>query len=166
MDPRARVAHYLPDFVYGANDGLITTFAIVSGVAGASLSTRVVLILGVANLVADGISMGASNFLARRSAEQVNDRDAADAARHGSITFLGFLLAGVVPLIAYLAPMDDDGRYLTALVLTMTTLFVVGAARSLSTKAPWLRSGIEMLVVGAVAALVAYSIGAGASRLV
>ena len=56
--------HYLPDLVYGANDGIITTFAVVSGVVGASLSERVIVILGLANLIADGFSMGASNYLA------------------------------------------------------------------------------------------------------
>ena len=59
--------HYLGDLVYGANDGLITTFAVVAGVAGAALAPRIVIILGVANLVADGFSMAASNFLAIRS---------------------------------------------------------------------------------------------------
>ena len=39
--------HYLPDLVYGANDGIITTFAVVSGVVGASLSERVIVILGL-----------------------------------------------------------------------------------------------------------------------
>ena len=53
---------YLRDWVYGGIDGAITTFAIVAGVVGAELSTRVVLILGVANLVADGFSMAASNY--------------------------------------------------------------------------------------------------------
>jgi VIT family len=46
-------AHYFPDLVYGANDGIITTFAVVSGVVGADLSERVILILGFANLLAD-----------------------------------------------------------------------------------------------------------------
>ena len=55
-----------PDLVYGANDGIITTFAVVSGVVGAALET-VIVILGLANLLADGFSMGASNYLARRS---------------------------------------------------------------------------------------------------
>ena len=64
------VRDYLPDLVYGANDGIITTFAVVSGVVGANLSERIILILGFANLVADGFSMGASNFLARRSSGQ------------------------------------------------------------------------------------------------
>ena len=59
--------HYIKEIVYGANDGIITTFAVVSGVVGASLSERVIIILGLANLVSDGFSMGASNYLARRS---------------------------------------------------------------------------------------------------
>ena len=63
----AALRHYFPDLVYGANDGIVTTFAVVTGVTGAALSERIILILGFANLVADGFSMGASNFLSRRS---------------------------------------------------------------------------------------------------
>jgi VIT1/CCC1 family predicted Fe2+/Mn2+ transporter len=58
---------YLRDFVYGAIDGTVTTFAIVAGVEGASLSAGVVCILGVVNLLADGFSMAASSFLATRT---------------------------------------------------------------------------------------------------
>ncbi|MDP1709443.1 MAG: VIT1/CCC1 transporter family protein [Candidatus Komeilibacteria bacterium] len=58
---------YLRNMVYGANDGIITTFAVVAGVAGAQLPIKVVLILGVANLVADGISMAMGNFLGTKS---------------------------------------------------------------------------------------------------
>jgi vacuolar iron transporter family protein len=52
---------YVGDFVYGAN------FAVVSGAVGASLSPLVIIILGFANLFADGFSMGASSFLSKRS---------------------------------------------------------------------------------------------------
>jgi VIT1/CCC1 family predicted Fe2+/Mn2+ transporter len=58
---------YLRDFVYGGIDGAVTTFAIVSGVVGAELSPRVILILGTANLLADGLSMAAGNYLATRA---------------------------------------------------------------------------------------------------
>ena len=54
--------NYLRDWVYGGIDGAVTTFAVVAGVAGASLSPRIVIILGVANLFADGLSMAASNY--------------------------------------------------------------------------------------------------------
>jgi VIT1/CCC1 family predicted Fe2+/Mn2+ transporter len=53
---------YLRDWVYGGIDGAVTTFAIVAGVVGAELPNRVVLILGIANLVADGFSMAAANY--------------------------------------------------------------------------------------------------------
>ncbi len=54
--------NYLRDWIYGGIDGAVTTFAIVAGVVGAELSVGVVLVLGVANLVADGFSMAASNY--------------------------------------------------------------------------------------------------------
>jgi vacuolar iron transporter family protein len=58
---------YVRDWIYGGIDGAVTTFAVVSGVAGAELSPVIVLILGFANLVADGFSMAASNFLGTRA---------------------------------------------------------------------------------------------------
>ena len=57
----------LGDFVLGAVDGTITTFAIVAGVAGAGLSTGVAIVLGLANVLADGFSMGVGNYLKARS---------------------------------------------------------------------------------------------------
>src|SRR3989338_1278017 len=54
---------YLGEFVYGAIDGTVTTFAVVAGATGASLSPLVVIILGFANLIADGFSMACGNFL-------------------------------------------------------------------------------------------------------
>jgi len=58
---------HIKDFIYGANDGIITTFAIVTGAAGADFSPLVVIVLGFANLLADGFSMAASNYLGNSS---------------------------------------------------------------------------------------------------
>ena len=160
------VRYYFPDLVYGANDGIITTFAVVSGVIGAALSERVILILGFANLVADGFSMGASNFLSRRShADPAERAEVPEASYHAAATTLGFVTAGLVPLVAYLAPLPDDDRFPVAIVLTLATLYSVGASRALVTRLGWFRSGLEMLLVGALAAAVAYGIGALASTL-
>ncbi|MHA7773316.1 VIT1/CCC1 transporter family protein [Roseibium sp. M-1] len=60
-------ASYLRDWIYGGIDGAVTTFAIVAGSIGADLSTRVILILGVANLLADGFSMAAANYSGSKS---------------------------------------------------------------------------------------------------
>lgn len=65
---------YLRDVVYGAMDGAVTTFAVVSGVAGAGLAPGVVIVLGGANLVADGFSMAVGNFLGTRAEQQQSER--------------------------------------------------------------------------------------------
>lgn len=63
----SRTRSYLKDFVYGGIDGAVTTFAIVAGVVGAHLETKTVLILGFANILADGFSMAASNYLGTKT---------------------------------------------------------------------------------------------------
>ncbi len=156
--------HYLKDLVYGANDGIITTFAVVAGVAGAQLEPRIVLILGFANLLADGFSMGASSFLSIRSDEAVRSASGLAVlepypARHSFATFAAFVVAGFVPLLSYAFSGGGD-RFGTAVVLTLLTLFGVGAARALVTRQRWWRNGLEMLAIGSVAAAVAFGMGA------
>lgn len=63
---------YLRDFIYGSIDGTVTTFAVIAGVAGAALSIAVVIILGFCNLLADGLSMAASNFLGTRAEQELS----------------------------------------------------------------------------------------------
>ena len=66
------------DFVLGGVDGVVTTFAVVAGSAGAGLSTMTVIVLGLANLAADGFSMAVSNYLGTRSRQQEVMRARAD----------------------------------------------------------------------------------------
>lgn len=65
---------YLADVILGANDGLVTTFAVVSGSVGAQLPATVVVILGLANLLADALSMGLGNYLGQVSERKYQQR--------------------------------------------------------------------------------------------
>lgn len=172
-DPRSRrpddlLRHYLGDLVYGANDGLVTTFTVVSGVAGARLSPAVVVILGLVNLVADGFSMGASNFLSIRSAAgaEGKDRGVGEPLRHGAATFAAFVVVGFIPLVSHVAPAWRDSAYAVSCVLTGAAMFSVGALRSVVVPGSWLKNGLEMLLVGAAAAAVAFAVGRFAAGLV
>ncbi len=163
---RNTLRRYLPDLVYGANDGIITTFAVVAGVVGAKLALHVVLILGIANLFADGFSMAASNYLAKRSeAEEARRATRLKAAQHGLATFISFVIIGAVPLLGYNPWIPADWRFPLTGALTLTTLFLVGASRSIVAPMKWFRAGLEMLVIGAIAAAIAYAIGAGIAQL-
>ena len=162
--------HYVGDLVYGANDGILTTFAVVAGVTGGALSARAVIIVGMANLFADGLSMGVGNYLSIRAREsalehQQRPEEEARPTRHGFATFVAFVVAGAVPLIPYLVP-GIDQTFLVAVVCALGAQFGVGAARSLVTASRWWVSGVEMLGLGAVVAAVAYGTGAAISSLV
>lgn len=218
---QANKGEYLGDFVYGANDGIITTFAMVAGAAGASFAPGIVIILGLANLIADGISMGLSNFLSLRSKQEYQKREReieevevekfpereskeveeiiqtwgipkneADIivkaitgdktrwvsfmmreelgimemmnespAKHAMATGIAFVIAGILPLAPYLFSFFSGQSFLASILATATALFTVGSLRSLVTSMSWFRSGLEMLLVGGVAASAAYGIG-------
>jgi len=153
--------HYIADIIYGANDGIITTFAIVSGVEGAKLTPLIVIILGFVNLFADGISMAASNYLSIRAEAAVKgvSRGYLEPFYHGFSTFLSFIICGAVPLISFLVPGFFEYRFLISCVMTAITLFIVGSLRIIVAGKRWLQGGLEMLAVGGLAATIAYSIG-------
>lgn len=215
---------YIGDMVYGGLDGIVTTFAVVSGVAGAGLGSGIILILGLANLLADGLSMAAGAHLSLKSEREYYERErqreawevehfpegeraemlelykaqgyseqdadalvAIQSQRHEQwvdvmmvqelgllpddrkptmsavATFGAFLVAGSVPLLTYLvglfATIDPDVAFTLSILLSGLALFGLGAAKVLITERSWFRSGLEMLVVGGIAAGVAYLVG-------
>jgi len=161
----AMARHYIRDLVYGANDGIITTFAVVAGVAGGNLSRTAVLVVGVANLAADGLSMAVGNFLSIRSNESAREADnlpeeEAFPVRHAVATLLAFVTAGALPLLPYVLPAIRPGQFSWSVCLTFLALFSVGALRSVVTVDRWWRAGLEMLVLGAIVAAAAYGAGA------
>jgi VIT1/CCC1 family predicted Fe2+/Mn2+ transporter len=227
----AQVKHqsYLGDFVLGAIDGCVTTFAVVSGAVGANLPHGVAIILGFANLAADGFSMAASNYQratsdkqwmdkARRSEEQHIDtipegereevrqifaakgfsgeqleqavqaitRDRRrwvdtmmtdelglrlvypDPLRAALVTFAGFCGAGLVPLLPFFLPLalDPARVFFISIAATALTFVVIGTLKGQVLNRSKPRSAFETLVVGGVAAALAYAVGVGLKELV
>ncbi len=216
---------YIGEAVYGALDGIITTFAVVAGVAGAGLQSGIVLILGFANLVGDGLSMGVGSYLSTKSKREYENsehqrelweiehypqgeieeireiyrrkgfsgpdldraveiitsdknvwvktmmreelgiiEDNSPPFLNGLSTFVSFLIAGFIPLLFFVLalalPGLDEYTFRMSVILTAFALFGVGSLRVLVTGSKWFRSGMEMLMVGGMAALGAYLIGA------
>lgn len=162
--------HYIRDLVYGANDGVITTFAVVAGVTGGTLPPVTVLVLGVANLLADGLSMGVGNYLGIRSDERVREaqqlpEQEAFPIRHGLVTFIAFVTAGAVPLLPYVFSGIVANRFVGSAVLSLVVLFTVGATRARVGTGTWWTNGLEMLGLGVIVGAAAYGAGAVVSRL-
>lgn len=152
---------YIGDFVYGANDGIVTTFAIVAGATGALLPPSIIIILGFANLLADGFSMGASSFLAVRTNHEMEKkkREMITPFQHGLVTFVAFLVVGIVPLLPYLLSFSPAQQFLVSSFLAAIMFFSVGMGRTLITKGNFLLAGFEMLAIGGIASGVAFGVG-------
>jgi len=215
---------YIGDFVYGALDGIVTTFAVVAGAIGASLSPGIIMILGFANLLGDGVSMSLGNYLSTKSESEYKDSERAreeweienvpegekeelrqiysekgfrgplleqvvdvltsdkrkwvDAmmleelnivherkspAKGAFATFISFVGVGIIPLIAFvlsfLSPSLSGVDFQISLAFTALAIFIAGSARSLVTGKRWFLAGVEMSIVGAIAAGAAYAVG-------
>jgi VIT1/CCC1 family predicted Fe2+/Mn2+ transporter len=159
---RARIsqgarAGYLQDFVYGGIDGAVTTFAIAAGAWGAQLATRTVIILGVANLLADGLSMAIGNFLGTKAERENLARLRAIEERHVREHPEGekeeirqiFAAKGIPePALGEVVKtiVSDPKRW-------VDTMLVEEYGASLATRSPWAASGatfLAFLICGAV----------------
>jgi len=223
---------HFDDFIYGSIDGAVTTFAVVAGVIGAGLSPGIILILGFANLFADGFSMAAANYQAskarnefvqmkRRQEEWEIDNledqerdeireiykekgfkdelleevvriitsrrkvwvdtimkeelglveDEKNPVNSSISTFVGFNSIGLIPLVPFIVFMIV-GSEVNSEVFAMSTVsvivafFLVGMIKGRIVKKSIIHSGINTLIIGGIAAVVAYLVGYGLNFLV
>ncbi|MBM9606109.1 VIT1/CCC1 transporter family protein [Desulfopila inferna] len=159
---------YIKDMVYGATDGIVTTFAVIASIEGAKLGTFAVLAVGFASLLADGLSMAASNYLAGRSEQAVVEsnlhpkKDKVEERPQISafFTFIAFILIGAIPLVPYVLPVSRPTiLFPLSITLAIFSLFLVGGLRTRVTGSNFITAGMEMMLIGRGAAAVAYFIG-------
>lgn len=214
---------YLREFVYGGVDGAVTTFAVVAGGFGAGLDSGVIIILGFANLLADGFSMSVGAYLSAKSENEnykkheeieywevdnlpelerkeiediykakgfkgellkqvvdqiTSDRDLWVAEmmkdelnmieetkspfKVGLATLIAFIIVGFIPLLVYTWDFfypTEFNSFLWTAILTGIAFLMIGWLKSSVTQTPLLKSILETVALGALAAVIAYYVG-------
>lgn len=161
-------SRYIAQFVYGAFDGTVTTFAVVAAGAGAGLSSNIVVILALANLSADGFSMGASAYLSHQAERHKGKtkRDIHRPFRMALATFLAFVLVGAIPGLPYFfdvitgSHIEVNTLFVISCFMTGIAFIWLGYAKGRTTKSGVVSSIAETLILGIIAALLAYFVGA------
>lgn len=163
---RKKTKSYLAEFVYGGVDGTVTTFAVVAGAMGASFSFKVVLILGIANLLGDGFSMAVSNYLSVRSTNQLEKKNhhlhrVKNPLKTALATFTAFIGVGLIPLLPFLANFIFPFNYAFSfsLLFTIIAFIVIGLVRAEVTEHSYLKSVLITLLIGGGAAVIAFLVG-------
>ncbi len=225
-----RFEHYLGEFVYGGIDGSVTTFAVVSGAVGAGLDSAIIIILGFANLLADGFSMSVGAYLSSKSEKdnyhkhrnieaweveqmpEAEKEEIREIYRHkgfdgellekivdvitedkdrwidvmmkeelemmeeprspfliGLMTYISFISIGLIPLLIYVIDFVDpvDGNlFFYASSLTAIAFVFIGVLKSYVTETTIWKGVLETLILGIIAALVAYFVGDVLERII
>jgi VIT1/CCC1 family predicted Fe2+/Mn2+ transporter len=174
-----KIENNLREFVYGGMDGAVTTFAVVTGAAGANLDTSIILILGYANVLADGFSMAVGSYLSEKSDQDLTDskgttnKEDHESPLSASIaTFISFVIVGFVPLslytVDYIFGMDlsTNTLLISSISLTLLAFVGIGYLRGVITKISRTRAVIESFGLGAAAAVISYGVGYYLEKLI
>jgi len=146
----------LRPFILGGIDGIITSFTIMASCSAAGYSLRVAFVIGGASLLADGVSMGVSEYLSSR-AELSRGCGTSDVVvspwKLGVVCFAAFVVCGAVPLAAYVV----SGNMATNISLSLVALLLLGAFREPGNR---FDSIVDTGVLGVLAGCIAYSAAA------
>lgn len=222
---------YQTEFIYGGIDGSVTTFAVVAGATGAKFGTEVIIILGLANLLADGLSMSIGSYLSAKAEvnyfqkhkeneywsvrnkpeeeteeirkiyerkgfkgetleeivkvitsnqhiwveEMMKDElkmmeAAKQPLQKGIATYLSFIAVGMIPLTVYLIdlllPQNRLPLFFISCFLTFSAFLFIGYLKSHLNHVNRIKGVAETLLLGGVAALVAYFAGSALEHLI
>jgi VIT1/CCC1 family predicted Fe2+/Mn2+ transporter len=143
---------YFPQIIYGGIDGLVTTFAIVAGATGGWLSAKTIIIMGIANVLADGVSMSIGAYLSSR--EDTNKK--IWAYRVAVTTFSAFIVFGFLPLLPYIF---SFGNFLLSGIITGWAFLCIGYLKGVMNHSSLSLAIIQTALLGSVAASIAYYAG-------
>ena len=139
----------------GAVDGAITSFAIVAGANALTSSLSTVLVVGSSSLLADGVSMGVSEYLSSASEKAAEKKTSSRPVVQGALCLGSFVTAGVVPLGAYLA----SESILAASAVFLLELMALGSARTALSGEALFVGLAQTTLLGAFAGSVALGVG-------
>ena len=144
----------LSEFIYGGMDGIITTAAIIAGILGANISTTYALILGLANLCADGFSMGISNY---NSLTDLTHKHKIHPLFKACATSLSFIFMGAIPLVPFLfIPVSNEKKMRYMLMLFSFLSFgIIGLVKGMYTK-KYFKSFIEVVLIGSIGVYISF----------
>ena len=137
--------------ILGGVDGVITSFAIVAGAHSGGFGTNVVLLLGMSSVIADGLSMGVSEYLSTVSSDGQRR-----AIGQGVTCFISFVCNGVVPILLYVGV---TGNVLSVAMFSLVQLMILGSLRSYVSKENILVGLLQTSTLGGIAGAVAYGVG-------
>jgi len=151
-------ATYLRNFVFGVEDGLVSTVGLLTGIAIGGVSRQTLILTGIVLVVVEAFSMAVGSFLSEASTEELDARTTSGSVtnrsvRGGVVMFVSYFVAGFVPLAPYFVVAGSSAVYLS-IALSLVALFALGVVNGWFAKGRMLWRGLRMMLVGGLAVVV------------
>lgn len=181
-------SRHLPSFgwvreiVFGLNDGIVSTFALLAGITGAVISWEALIIAALVEIVTGALSMSLGTFISTKSQIEFYQgnldgkkhikkeikalKDGFENPEIAAVQIgIAFLIGGLVPLWPYFIWVEQYALWVS-LVCTLAFLFIVGVLKSKFTHKLWWHSGLEMVIIALLAGFISYYLGVFVGHLV
>jgi VIT1/CCC1 family predicted Fe2+/Mn2+ transporter len=161
---KGTIRKYLASIVYGGSDGAVSYFTLMAGAYGAGLSIRMLIAIGVSNVIADAFSMATADYLSEDSKKGITLKEEETSA---IVTFIAFAVIGCLPLAPsvyayYTLPPDSTlplSMFLASTALTLIGFTYIGYLRGKILKRNIWRTVTQSVIICSISAFIAFYLG-------
>ncbi len=150
---------FLRNFVFGAEDSLVSTVGLLSGVSFAGLASREIILSGVILIMVEAISMGAGVYISEGSEKELDPNEKENQLSDAVVMFFSYALIGLIPLLPYILLDPPQRAFYWSIAASLAALFGVGLFKGFFVHHQPLKGAFKMTAIGAVVIAVAVFIG-------
>lgn len=144
---------YIRNFIFGAEDSLVSTVGLLAGVVSAGMAQKEIIISGIVLICVEAFSMSVGSFLSERTTEEsLSDfkPQESNSLLAAVIMFVSYLVCGMIPLFPYFI-MTVDQAFWWSIAASLLALFILGFVSAKILKTRVFKNGLRMLIVGGLA---------------
>ena len=158
---KKRFGDYLRNFIFGVEDGLVSTVGLLSGIAIAAVPKATIILTGIVLIFVEAFSMGVGTLLSEHTAKEFmkkKELTLKGSFSNSGVMFFSYFIAGFIPLAPYLF-FDTIIALKLSVAASLLALFILGATSARLFKINMVKKGLEMLIIGGIAIAIGVIVG-------
>lgn len=152
---------YVRNFIFGAEDSLVSTVGLLAGVASAGVAQKEIVISGIVLVCVEAFSMSVGSFLSERTTEEYSPAykpQTSNSIQAAAIMFISYLVCGFIPLLPYLITQGKQAFWLS-ISASLLALFILGFVSAKILKTKIYKGALRMAIIGGLAIGLGVAVG-------
>ena len=161
METKKNIILFMSNFVFGAEDSLVSTVGMLSGIASAGIDREVIVISGIVLIFVEAFSMSVGSFLSERVTEEYQNgfnSKTSKSLQAAIIMLFSYFISGLIPLLPYIF-LDVTTAFWQSIVASLVALFGLGYLSARILRTNLLKNALRMMVIGGTAVFLGVVVG-------